>query len=33
VVGEAVGTAQLDGDVKLDLKQHAIGEIIIAARK
>jgi len=33
LVGEAVETAQLDTGVKLDLKPHAIEEIIDAARK
>jgi two-component system sensor histidine kinase KdpD len=33
LVGEAVKTAQLDTGVKLDLKPHAIEEIIDAARK
>lgn len=33
LVGEAVETAQLDKSVKLDLKPHAIEEIIDAARK
>ena len=33
LVGEAVKTAQLDADVKLDLKPHAIEEIIDAARR
>jgi two-component system sensor histidine kinase KdpD len=33
LVAEAVETSQFDTDVKLDLKPHAIGEIIEAARK
>lgn len=33
LVGEAVETAQLDAGLKLDLKPHAIEEIIDAARK
>jgi K+-sensing histidine kinase KdpD len=33
LVGEAVETAQLDKGVKLDLRPHAIEEIIDAARK
>lgn len=33
LIGEAMETAHLDADVKLDLKAHAIEEIIEAARK
>jgi two-component system sensor histidine kinase KdpD len=33
LIGEAMETAQLDADVKLDLKAHAIEDIIEAARK